>query len=143
MLNVVEQATAIRADMDKVSGKLTDTEAANVKTMYEFWKSDTAYKKDDRRRYTETLYKCVQNHTSQSIYPPPVVPSLWAIIDNSHTGTIDDPIPAERGMEYTYGLYYLDPEDGKTYLCERAGATGGVVLQYLPHELVGQYFTEA
>ena len=31
------------------------------------------------------------------------------------------------------------------YLCERTGeAAGGViVLQYLPHELVGQYFSEA
>ena len=40
---------------------------------------------------------------------------------------------------------YLDSEDGKTYKCERTGeaAGGKIVLQYLPHELVGQYFTEA
>ena len=37
---------------------------------------------------------------------------------------------------------FLTMEDGKTYLCTRTGeAEGGtVVLQYLPHELVGQYF---
>ena len=48
-------------------------------------------------------------------------------------------------MEYTYGLYYLDGEDGKTYLCTRTGeAEGGkIVLQYLPHELIGQYFATA
>lgn len=48
-------------------------------------------------------------------------------------------------MEYTYGLYYTDPEDGKLYLCERIGAAAGdkIILQYLPHELVGQYFTAA
>ena len=47
-------------------------------------------------------------------------------------------------MEYVYGLYYLDGEDGKLYLCQRTGeASGGmVVLQYMPHELVGNYFTE-
>ena len=58
--------------------------------------------------------------------------------------TQDDPIPAERGMEYVYGLYYLDSEDGKLYLCQRTGdaAGGTVVLQYLPHELVGHYFVE-
>ena len=47
-------------------------------------------------------------------------------------------------MEYEYGKYYLDGEDGKTYKCERIGeaAGGKIVLQYLPHELAGQYFTE-
>lgn len=57
----------------------------------------------------------------------------------------EDPIPAARGMEYQYGLYYLDPEDSHTYRCARTGeAEGGtVILQYLPHELVGQYFEEA
>lgn len=41
------------------------------------------------------------------------------------------------------GKYYLDGEDGKTYLCERIGEQSGgkIVLQYLPHELVGNYFT--
>lgn len=65
-------------------------------------------------------------------------------IDERHDGTQDDPIPAERGMEYVYGLYYLDSEDGKLYLCQRTGeaAGGTVVLQYMPHELVGHYFVE-
>ena len=46
-------------------------------------------------------------------------------------------------MEYEYGLYYLDGEDGNIYLCERSGTAPGekITLQYLPHELVGQYFT--
>lgn len=53
-------------------------------------------------------------------------------------------IPAAKGMEYTYGLYYTDPEDGKLYRCERTGEQPGgkVTLQFLPHELVGLYFTE-
>ena len=57
-------------------------------------------------------------------------------------GGDDDVITAERGMEYVYGQKYLDPEDGKVYLCKRIGeADGGkIVLHYLPHELVGQYF---
>ena len=35
-------------------------------------------------------------------------------------------------------------EDGELYLCQRTGeaAGGAVVLQYLPHELVGNYFVE-
>ena len=69
-------------------------------------------------------------------------PIEFTVIDVAHAGTQADPIPAERGMEYVYGLYYKDSEDGKLYLCQRTGeaAGGTVVLQYLPHELVGQYF---
>ena len=72
---------------------------------------------------------------------------------DSVTGTMADadaaknpmlflPFPAARGMEYEYGKYYLDPEDGKTYLCKRLNETGTIVLYYLPHELIGQYFEE-
>ena len=66
----------------------------------------------------------------------------WAGIDAGHAGTIDNPILAARGMEYEYGKYYLDPEDEKTYLCKRGEETGSIVLYYLPHELIGQYFEE-
>ena len=88
------------------------------------------------------LYKCVKSHTSQADWPPESTPALWVVINTSSPGTIDDPIPAARGMEYEYGKYYLDPEDGKTYLCKRGEETGSIVLYYLPHELVGQYFVE-
>ena len=52
-------------------------------------------------------------------------------------------VETARGMEYEYGKYYIDPEDGKTYLCKRGEETGSIVLYYLPHELIGQYFEEA
>lgn len=67
---------------------------------------------------------------------------LRVVINTSSPGTIDDPIPAARGMEYEYGKYYLDHEDEKTYLCKRGEETGSIVLYYLPHELIGQYFEE-
>ena len=90
------------------------------------------------------LYKCLTGHTSQESWEPDVVPTLWAVIDETHAGTIDDPIPAAKGMIYYKDKYYLDP-NGKTYLCTRdrddqPGA--GIQLQYLPSELVGVYFTE-
>ena len=91
------------------------------------------------------LYKTIQPElTIQAHYPPGVgTESLYTRIDETHDGTKYDTIPASRGMEYEYGKYYLDIEDGKTYKCERTGeAEGGkIVLQYLPHELVGNYFT--
>ena len=93
-------------------------------------------------QFTDRLYKVVSDHTTQADWTPDAVPALYTVIDVAHAGTKDNPIPAERGMEYVYGLYYTDSEDGKLYLCRRTGeaAGGTVVLQYLPHELVGHYF---
>ena len=102
----------------------------------------------DRRYYAPTgkLYKVRegQGHVTQADWTPDLTPALWAVVDVAHAGTAEDPIPAARGMEYTYGLCYLDGEDGKVYRCERTDeAEGGkITLHYLPHELVGQYFTE-
>ena len=124
---------------------LTDVQALEVPELYPEWEPDTAYAVQYIvSRPNGRLYRCQQGHTSQEGWDPENTPALWVVLANGEAGTQDDPITAARGMEYTYGLYYRDPEDGKTYLCQRTGeAEGGkIVLQYLPHELVGQYFSE-
>ena len=140
--DVVEQAQAIRNSIDKVTGNLTDADAVAVADLFLPWAAGVDYAVGDRRRFSDALYKCAQAHTSQTGWEPPNVPALWVVIDAEHAGTIDNPIPAARGMEYEYSKYYLDPEDEKTYLCKRGEETGTIVLQYLPHELVGHYFEE-
>ena len=153
--DILEQAQAIRAAMDKAGAVLTDEQAASVSELYPLWDGTSVpvYDGTDgehpqtrvRGRTSGLLYKCRKSHTTQSGWPPENTPALWAVISEGHAGTIDDPIPAERGMEYEYGKYYLDPdpEYGGIYLCERTGeaAGGTVVLYFLPHELVGNYFT--
>lgn len=94
------------------------------------------------------LYRVnVDNLTPQEHQPPhgEGMTAVYVPINKTNAGTLDDPIPAVKGMEYTYGLYYLDPEDQKIYLCKRTGeADGGtIVLQYLPHDLIGHYFEVA
>lgn len=143
----MKQARAIKASMDKVAAFLTDQQAAEAPMLYPKWSADSVeYKVDDRVYYTKTerLYKVITAHTSQESWTPDVTPALFTVIDVTHSGTQDDPIPAARGMEYEYGKYYSDSEDGKLYLCERIGTAAGgkVTLHYMPHELVGQYFTE-
>lgn len=144
--DILEQARAIKASMDAAAGVLTDEQAAKAPRLYPTWMPGLAVKAGDRLYYpvTDRLYKVVSDHTTQADWTPDAVPALYTVIDVAHTGTQDDPIPAERGMEYVYGLYYSDSEDGKLYQCQRTGeAEGGtVVLQYLPHELVGHYFVE-
>lgn len=139
-----ERACELRPVIEQAAATLPDSEAVKAVELFPAWDSGAAYLAGDRAQYGGKLYKCVQAHTAQSDWTPDKTPALWAVIDETHAGTAEDPIPASRGMEYEYGKYYLDGEDGKTYRCERAGeASGGkIVLQYLPHELVGNYFTE-
>lgn len=138
------RAVELRPIIEQASVSLSDGEAASVPELITAWAYPVAYAEGDRRSYGGKVYKCRQAHTSQTDWKPSATPALWVVIDIAHAGTQADPIPASRGMEYEYGKYYLDSEDGKTYKCERIGedAGGKIVLQYLPHELVGQYFTE-
>ena len=141
----VERAAELRPVIEAAATSLPDGEAATAVELFPAWAYPVSYVVGNRVSDGGKLYKCQQAHTSQEGWKPSATPALWVVIDVAHAGTQDDPIPASRGMEYEYGKYYLDSEDGKTYKCERVGeADGGkIVLQYLPHELVGQYFTEA
>ena len=138
------RAVELRPIIEQAAVSLSDGEAATVPELITAWAYPVDYAEGDRRSYGGKVHKCRQAHTSQADWTPDKTPALWAVIDAEHAGTQDDPIPASRGMEYEYGKYYLDGEDGKTYKCERIGeaAGGKIVLQYLPHELAGQYFTE-
>ena len=146
-MNKVERAKQLRKMAMMNAASLPDEQAAIVPTLYPAWKTGETVSPGDRRYYEPAgrLYKVRegQGHTTQADWTPDKTPAMWAVIDVAHAGTIEDPIPASRGMDYTYGRYYLDPEDGKIYLCRRGEETGTINLQYLPHELIGQYFEEA
>ena len=139
-----QRAAELRPVIEAAATSLPDGEAATAVELFPAWAYPVSYVVGNRVSDGGKLYKCQQAHTSQEGWKPSATPALWVVVDVAHAGTQDDPIPAARGMEYEYGKYYLDSEDGKTYKCERVGeADGGkIVLQYLPHELVGQYFTE-
>ena len=148
---IIEQAKALRAQMEALAQYAPEAEAVKAKSLYPLWSGDsvtyydgTGEQPQSKVRYGDYLYKCLQGHESQPSWEPDLVPALWAVIDETHAGTIDDPIPAAKGMIYYKDKYYLDP-NGKTYLCTRdrddqPGA--GIQLQYLPSELVGVYFQE-
>lgn len=141
----VERAAELRPVIEAAATSLSDGESAKAVELFPAWACPVSYIEGNRVSDGGKLYKCRKAHTSQERWNPAATPDLWVAIDVTHADTQDDPIPASRGMEYEYGKYYLDSEDGKTYKCERTGeaAGGKIVLQYLPHELVGQYFKEA
>lgn len=148
------RAAELRPMIEAAATSLPDSDAAKAVELFPRWADhigETVKPGDRRSDMDESgvlhVYRVNkgQGHTTQENWPPHSTPAMWTIINVDHAGTQDDPIPAARGMEYTYGLYYKDPEDTKLYKCERIGEQSGnkITLQYLPHELVGQYFKEA
>lgn len=146
------RAAELRPMIEQAAKSFTDAEAAKSPELVARWADHIgeAVAPGDRMSDVDNdgilhVYRVNDGHghTTQADWPPHSTPAMWTIIDLEHAGTQNDPIPASRGMEYEYGKYYLDSEDGKTYKCERIGeaAGGKIVLQYLPHELVGNYFT--
>ena len=145
------RAAELRPMIEAASASLSDGEAAKSPELFPRWADhigETVKPGDRRSDMDESgvlhVYRVNKGHghTTQENWPPHSTPAMWTIINVDHVGTQDDPIPAARGMEYEYGLYYKDPEDTKLYKCERIGEQSGnkITLQYLPHELVGNYF---
>ena len=151
MSDLLTLARNLRPYIEQAAQSLSDADGLKAKALYPRWEklvtlgsvtAETGY----RFTYNGDLYKCVNaDPTFQADWiPGNGTAALYVRVDEAHAGTLADPIPAARSMEYTYGLHYDDPEDGKTYLCARTGeADGGTItLHYLPHELVGMYFEE-
>ena len=151
MSELLTLARTLRPYIERAAQSLHDADGLKAKVLYPRWealvkKGGVMAEAGYRFTYNGYLYKCVNaNPTFQADWVPGIgTAALYVRIDEAHPGTLADPIPAARSMEYIYGLYYSDPEDGKTYLCTRTGeADGGTItLHYLPHELVGLYFEE-
>ena len=151
MSDLLELARQTRPYIEKAAQSLSDEDGLKAKALYPRWEKlvqlgSVTAEAGYRFTYNGDLYKCVNPDPKfQSDWVPGNgTAALYVRIDEAHAGALADPIPAARSMEYTYGLYYSDPEDGKVYLCTRTGevAGGTITLHYLPHELVGLYFQE-
>ena len=123
---------------------LTDRQIVACKALLPSWKAETEVQEGDCVQYESRAYRCRKAHTTQADWTPDKAPAMWAVIDVTHAGTAEDPIPAVAGMDYIVGRFYLDLDDGKIYRCSRTGMSDGetINLQYLPHQLIGQYFEE-
>lgn len=141
--------TLIGSNAEKIVSTFVDENALKVIDLFPAWAEgieitqDMIDKGQNRLQYGGKLYKVIQAHTTQADWTPDKTPDLYVLVDVTHAGTIDDPIPAVAGMEYTKGLYYI--EDGTIYLMNREGMAEGesIVLQFLPSALAGQYFEVA
>ena len=82
----LEAARAVRAAMDAAGRLLTDEQALEAAAIYPAWDGEAAYEKDDRVRYGERLYRCLQAHQAQADWTPTAAVCLWAKVLTSETG---------------------------------------------------------
>lgn len=74
----VPEAYAIHDAIGTATETLSDEDAARCAALYSEWSENSEYAVGDRRRYHDTLYKCLQRHTAQAAQNPESAPSLWA-----------------------------------------------------------------
>lgn len=72
-----EHALKLRAMIEKASVSLPDEDALEAVELFPAWAADAVYAADERIRYGEKLYRCVQAHTSQADWTPDATPALW------------------------------------------------------------------
>ena len=117
---------------------LTDNEALKVKDMYPEWSEfiNKQLTQGMKVQYDGKLYKVRQDIATVLENQPPSIhtAALYEEINETHAGTLEDPIPYNNNMELFEGKYYS--QGGVTYLCTRS--TGQAVYNNLS-ELVGIY----
>ena len=111
-----------------------DNTALRMKDFYPQWAAGTDYTVSFKVQRNGKLWRVLQAHTAQTGWEPGNAPSLFEQINETHAGTLDDPIPYEGNMALTSGKYYL--QGGVIYRCIRD--TGNPVYHSLS-QLVGLY----
>ena len=113
-MTVLEQAEAIRKAMDAAGAVLTDEQALECKAIYKQWdelvKTGATVDKGYRFLYGKDLFKTEQPKYTFVAHDVPGTAgteSLFSKVDESHAGTLEDPIPYEKNMEIFKGKYYI------------------------------------
>lgn len=117
------EAEAMKPAVSMAVQMLPDAEALTVKPLYPVWEDlvKLGIVKTDEEGYKFTyngdLYKCRNaNPQFQATWIPGIdTAALYTRIDETHAGTIDDPIPYDGNMELEKGKYYS--QDGVVYEC--------------------------
>ena len=73
-----EKLNAIINALIAMRDAVDDSIALTAKDLYPDWRKDTPYTTGYRVLHVGILYRCLQDHTSQSTWAPTDAPSLWA-----------------------------------------------------------------
>jgi len=96
-----------------IRNMIDDDVAITVSALYPQWQEGINYQVGDRVFYNETLYKCLQSHTSQSTWTPTEAHSLWSQVLIPDTDVIPDWVQPDSTNPYMKGDKVKF--NGKTY----------------------------
>ena len=140
-MTYTERALQLRPVMEQAAQSLEDDVALTAVELFPQWEKLVAEaktaNKSFRFQYGGKLYRTEQpTYTFVETYVPGAqgTESLFSVVDNTHSGTREDPIPFVRNMEIYEGLYYT--QDDVLYLCIRSS---GQPLYHDLSALVGSY----
>jgi hypothetical protein len=75
-----QEALRYRESIEQAAALQSDEKALENIYLYPSWKEGLSVKVDERYRYGDTLYKCVQAHTTQADWTPDITPALWVVV---------------------------------------------------------------
>lgn len=134
----MDKVPLFRSAIEQGAQSFDDKTALELIGLFPEWAAGMEYHELHKVRKDGKLWRVIQAHTSQTGWEPENAASLFEQINETHAGTIDDPIPYDGNMALTAGLYYM--QDWKAYLCTRD--TGNPVYNPLA-DLVGLYVETA
>lgn len=144
-MTYTERALQLRPVMEQAVQSLEDTVALTAVELFPKWEqlveAGATVLKGFRFQHEGKLYRTEQpEYTFVSHYAPGTVgtESLFSKVDETHAGTLEDPIPYEVNMEIYEGLYYS--QNGVIYLCIRSS---GQPMYHDLSALVGNYVEAA
>lgn len=109
------KAHKLREKIEKASVSLPDEDALEAVELFPAWAANHQYKADERVRWLDKLYRCVQGHVSQAGWTPDGTPALWTEV--AKPGEIPvwrQPTGAQDAYRLGDKVHYPD-EDGPVW----------------------------
>ena len=117
-----EEAQKIIEALVTLRESASDADALNAVAIYPAWREDVTYTAGQRVRHDGTLYKVLQDHTSQADWTPEAAPSLFAKVLIPDPETVpeweqpDSTNPYAKGDKATHnGKTWISDIDGNVW----------------------------
>lgn len=117
---IIEKARRLRHKIENLAETMTDEEGLEYVDLFVNWGEGITYAVGDRVKFGDTLYKCVQAHTSQSDWTPDLTPALWTRVTVEEWPEWVQPTGAQdaymTGDKVTFeGEHYISLIDNNTW----------------------------
>ena len=117
-----EEAQKIIEALVTLRESASDADALNAVAIYPAWREGVTYMTGQRIRWNETLYRVLQDHTSQADWTPEAAPSLFAKVLIPDPETVpeweqpDSTNPYMQGDKVTHnGKTWISDIDGNVW----------------------------